>query len=35
LRSLCVSVWCFAKYHIPEKREAANYHLGYLRERFG
>jgi len=35
LRSLCVSVWCFAKYHIIEKREAAHYHLGYLRERFG
>jgi hypothetical protein len=35
LRSLCVSVWCFAKYDIAGKREAANYHLGYLKERFG
>jgi Phosphotransferase enzyme family len=35
LRSLCVSVWCFAKYDIADKREAANYHLGYLKERFG
>jgi Phosphotransferase enzyme family len=33
LRSLCVSVWCWALAHIPEKREAAEYHLGYLRER--
>ena len=35
LRSLCVAVWCFAKFNIPGKREAALYHLGYLRERFG
>jgi hypothetical protein len=34
LRSLCVSVWCWAKYEMPEKREAADYHLGYLKERF-
>jgi hypothetical protein len=34
LRSLCVSVWCWAKYDIPEKREAADYHLAYLKERF-
>ena len=34
LRSLCVSVWCWDKYHMPEKREAAEYHLAYLRERF-
>jgi Ser/Thr protein kinase RdoA (MazF antagonist) len=34
LRSLCVSVWCWAKYDMPEKREAAEYHLGYLKERF-
>jgi hypothetical protein len=34
LRSLCVSVWCWAKHDIPEKREAANYHLAYLKERF-
>jgi hypothetical protein len=34
LRSLCVSVWCWAKYDMPEKREAAEYHLGYLRKRF-
>lgn len=32
LRSLCVSVWCWALAEIPEKREAAEYHLGYLRE---
>ena len=35
LRSLCVSVWCFAKYEIADKREAANYQLGYLKQRFG
>ena len=23
LRSLCVAVWCFALYDVPEKREAA------------
>jgi Ser/Thr protein kinase RdoA (MazF antagonist) len=34
LRSLCVSVWCWAKYDRAEKREAAEYHLGYLKERF-
>jgi hypothetical protein len=34
LRSLCVSVWCWAKYDMPEKREAAEYHLGYLKGRF-
>jgi hypothetical protein len=34
LRSICVSVWCWAKYDMPEKREAAEYHLGYLKERF-
>jgi hypothetical protein len=34
LRSLCVSVWCWAKYDMPEKREAAEYHLGYLKELF-
>jgi hypothetical protein len=34
LRSLCVSVWCFAKYDMADKREAADYHLGYLKERF-
>jgi Ser/Thr protein kinase RdoA (MazF antagonist) len=34
LRSLCVSVWCWAKYDVPEKREAAEYHLAYLKERF-
>jgi hypothetical protein len=32
LRSLCVSVWCWALSDIPEKREAAEYHLGHLRE---
>jgi len=35
LRSLCVSVWCFAQYDKSDKREAADYHLGYLKERFG
>jgi Ser/Thr protein kinase RdoA (MazF antagonist) len=35
LRSLCVSVWCWDKYDLPEKREAAEYHLSYLRQRFG
>ena len=34
LRSLCMSVWCFAKYDITDKPEAAEYHLGYLKERF-
>ena len=34
LRSLCVSVWCWDKYHIPEKRKAALYHLEYLKESF-
>jgi len=32
LRSFCVSVWCWALADIPEKREAAEFHLGYLRE---
>jgi Ser/Thr protein kinase RdoA (MazF antagonist) len=31
LRSLCVVVWCSEKYDMPEKREAAAYHLQYLR----
>jgi len=31
LRSLCVVVWCSEKYEVPEKREAAAYHLQYLR----
>jgi predicted trehalose synthase len=31
LRSLCVVVWCSEKYDRPEKREAADYHLRYLR----
>ncbi len=34
LRSLCVCVWCWAKYHMPEKREAAYYHPRHLQERF-
>ena len=34
LRSLCVSVWCWEKHEVPEMREAAQYHLEYLRERF-
>ena len=33
LRSICVAVWCFAKYDLPEKREAADFHLGWLKER--
>jgi thiamine kinase-like enzyme len=33
LRSSCFSVWCWALADIPEKREAAEFHLGYLRER--
>ncbi len=32
LRSLCVSVWCWDLAHVPEKREAAEFHLGHLRE---
>jgi hypothetical protein len=32
LRSLYVSIHCWALADIPEKREAAEYHLGYLRE---
>jgi Ser/Thr protein kinase RdoA (MazF antagonist) len=32
-RSLCVAVWCFALYDVPEKREAADFHLGCLKER--
>jgi Ser/Thr protein kinase RdoA (MazF antagonist) len=35
LRSLCVSVWCRKAYHLPEKRAAADYHLRFLKERFG
>jgi hypothetical protein len=35
VRSVCVAAWCWAKYEMPEKRAAADYHLGYLRERFG
>jgi hypothetical protein len=34
LRSLCVSVWCWARYDIAEKREAAEVHLGYLRTQY-
>ena len=33
LRSCCVAVWCGAHYDIPEKRDAADYHLAYLQER--
>jgi hypothetical protein len=32
LRSLCVSVWCWDKYERADKREAAEYHLQYLKE---
>lgn len=31
LRSLCVVVWCSEQYDVPGKREAAEYHLRYLR----
>jgi predicted trehalose synthase len=34
LRSWCVSIWCWDRYDLPEKREAAEYHLWYLRQRF-
>jgi hypothetical protein len=34
LRSVCVSVWCWALAHIPEKREAAEYHLDRLKIRY-
>jgi Ser/Thr protein kinase RdoA (MazF antagonist) len=34
LRRLCVSVWCWDEYELPWKREAAAYHLGYLKCRF-
>jgi hypothetical protein len=34
LRSLCVSVWCWAKYETPDEREAAEYHLEYLKEQY-
>lgn len=34
LRSVCVAVWCWAEPdRAPEKRQAAEYHLGRLRER--
>jgi Ser/Thr protein kinase RdoA (MazF antagonist) len=33
-KSLCVSVWCWDKYELAEKREAAEYHLAYLRQQF-
>ncbi|MBV9456488.1 MAG: aminoglycoside phosphotransferase family protein [Bradyrhizobium sp.] len=31
LRGLCAVVWCSEKYDVPEKRDAAEYHLRYLR----
>jgi Ser/Thr protein kinase RdoA (MazF antagonist) len=31
LRSLCVSVWCWDKFQLEGKREAAEYHLQYLK----
>ena len=34
LRSLCVSVWCWEKSELAEKRAAAEYHLQYLRAAF-
>jgi hypothetical protein len=34
LRSVCVSVWCWALAHIPEKRAAAEVHLAYLKTRY-
>jgi hypothetical protein len=33
-RSLCVSVWCWARYDTAEKREAAEVHLAYLRTQY-
>jgi hypothetical protein len=35
MRSVCVSVWCWALAHVPEKREAAEVHLSYLKEKYG
>ncbi len=35
LRSICVAVWCFARYDVPEKGEAADVHLGWLKQRAG
>jgi hypothetical protein len=35
LRSLCVSVWCWDRSDISEKRDAAEYHLSRLKESFG
>lgn len=32
LRSFCVCVWCWNLADIPEKRKAAEFHLGYLKE---
>jgi aminoglycoside phosphotransferase (APT) family kinase protein len=32
LRSICVAVWCFARYDLPDKREAADYHLAWLKQ---
>lgn len=34
VRSLCVSVWCWARCDMADKRQAAEYHLRYLKERF-
>jgi Ser/Thr protein kinase RdoA (MazF antagonist) len=34
LRSFCVSVWCWARYDIAEKREAAEAHLAHLRTQY-
>lgn len=36
LRSLCVAIWCWADFHrSAETAEAATYHLGRLKARFG
>jgi hypothetical protein len=36
VRSLCVAVWCWAEFdRSPASAEAATYHLGRLKERFG
>jgi aminoglycoside phosphotransferase (APT) family kinase protein len=35
LRSFCVSVWCWDLAHMPQKREAAEYHLDRLKRLYG
>jgi thiamine kinase-like enzyme len=33
-KSFCVSVWCWDLAHVPEKLEAAQYHLARLKARY-